>query len=78
MAPRVGPPYGYHQVFIESFFGRFASLEVAYPAGVYALIQVRVRSLGLVGLVVAARRALARGPRPLGGAGGAGGDRGAR
>jgi hypothetical protein len=40
MAPRIGPPYGYHQVFIETFFGRFASLEVLYPPGVYALIQV--------------------------------------
>jgi hypothetical protein len=49
MAPRVGPSYGYHQVFIESFFGRFGSLDVAYPAGVYALIQVAA-FFGLIGL----------------------------
>jgi 4-amino-4-deoxy-L-arabinose transferase-like glycosyltransferase len=52
MTPRVGPSYGYHQVFIESFFGRFASLEVAYPAGVYALIQLACFA-GLAGVVAA-------------------------
>jgi hypothetical protein len=52
MAPRTGPSYGYHQVFIESFFGRFASLEVAYPAVVYALIQLAC-FFGLLGLVAA-------------------------
>jgi predicted membrane protein DUF2142 len=49
MAPRVGPSYGYHQVFVESFFGRFASLEVAYPPGIYALLQVAA-FFGLIGL----------------------------
>lgn len=49
MTPRVGPSYGYHEVFIESFFGRFASLEVGYPPGIYALIQVAC-FLGLIGL----------------------------
>jgi 4-amino-4-deoxy-L-arabinose transferase-like glycosyltransferase len=52
MEPRPGPSYGYHQVFIESFFGRFASLEVAYPAGIYALIQLACAA-GLVGLIAA-------------------------
>jgi 4-amino-4-deoxy-L-arabinose transferase-like glycosyltransferase len=53
MAPRGGPDYGYRQVFIEAFFGRFATLEVGYPANVYDLIQA-VCAVGFVGLVVAA------------------------
>jgi hypothetical protein len=52
MGPRAGPPYGYHQVFIETFFGRFAGLEVVYPASIYTLIQA-VCAAGLVGLVAA-------------------------
>ena len=39
MDPRPGPGYGYRQMFIESFFGRFATLEVGYPERVYTLIQ---------------------------------------
>ena len=52
MELRPGPEYGYKQVFIESFFGRFATLEVAYPLDVYALIQ-GVCAVGLAGLVAA-------------------------
>jgi Predicted membrane protein (DUF2142) len=50
MGPRIGPAYGYRQMFIEGFFGRFASLEVGYSARVYTLIQY-VCALGLAGLV---------------------------
>jgi 4-amino-4-deoxy-L-arabinose transferase-like glycosyltransferase len=39
MDPSQGAGYGYRQVFIESFFGRFATLEVGYPKVVYDLIQ---------------------------------------
>ena len=53
MSPRLGPDYGYRQVFIEAFFGRFASLEVAYPTVVYRLIQAAC-AIGIVGLAVAA------------------------
>jgi hypothetical protein len=52
MAPRIGPDYGYRQVFIESFFGRFATLEVAYSNDVYALIQGAC-AVGLAGLAAA-------------------------
>jgi 4-amino-4-deoxy-L-arabinose transferase-like glycosyltransferase len=52
MGQRAGPPYGYRQMYIESFFGRFASLEVAYPSVVYTLIQLAAAA-GLVGLVLA-------------------------
>jgi hypothetical protein len=52
MDARIGPSYGYHQVFVESFFGRFASLEVGYPAGIYALVQLAFAA-GLIGLIAA-------------------------
>ena len=61
MAPRPGAAYGYHQVFIESFFGRFASLEVGYPAGIYMLIKLAAAA-GIAGLAAAVvhRRAALR------------------
>lgn len=49
---RVGPPYGYRQVWIDTFFGRFGSLQVGYPFAVYDLLQV-LTALGLAGLAVA-------------------------
>ncbi|HYM56474.1 MAG TPA: DUF2142 domain-containing protein [Solirubrobacteraceae bacterium] len=57
MNERGGPDYGYRQVFIETFFGSFASLDVDYPTAVYTLIQV-VCALGLIGLVAALVRRL--------------------
>jgi hypothetical protein len=45
-----GAGYGYRQVFIESFFGRFATLEVGYPKVIYDLIQ----ALCLIGLCLLA------------------------
>ena len=63
MEPRLGPDYGFGQVWVETYFGGFASYDVAYPRWIYDLV-----SLGLVGalaasVVVLARRraALARG-----------------
>lgn len=41
MSP-LGPPYGYRQVYIESGFGLFGSLEVTYPLWVYDMIQLAV------------------------------------
>jgi 4-amino-4-deoxy-L-arabinose transferase-like glycosyltransferase len=52
MSARIGPEYGFHQVFIESFYGRFASLEVGYPATVYSLLQA-ASVIGLAGLAAA-------------------------
>jgi hypothetical protein len=49
---RIGPEYGYRQVFVESFFGRFASLEVSYPRQLYDLIQGAC-ALGIAGLAAA-------------------------
>jgi hypothetical protein len=65
MDARLGPPYGYRQVFINSFFGSFASLEVNYKPSVYDALQVGA-ALGLIALyttaVVRWRRLLARWP----------------
>jgi 4-amino-4-deoxy-L-arabinose transferase-like glycosyltransferase len=47
---RIGPEYGYRQVFIETFFGKFATLEISYPGNVYSLIQ-GLCALGFAGLV---------------------------
>jgi 4-amino-4-deoxy-L-arabinose transferase-like glycosyltransferase len=51
MDARLGPPYGYRQVFIETFFGTFGSLEVTYPSRFYDALQWAV-ALGLGGLLV--------------------------
>jgi hypothetical protein len=53
LRPRIGPEYGYRQVFIHTFYGAFGSLEVTYKAGVYDALQV-FSAVGLVGLYTAA------------------------
>jgi hypothetical protein len=41
MQPSIGvPDYGFRQVYIESFYGQFASLEVEYPRFAIDLLQV--------------------------------------
>jgi 4-amino-4-deoxy-L-arabinose transferase-like glycosyltransferase len=52
MRARIGPAYGYKQVFIDSFYGTFGSLEVTFKARTYDLLQV-LSALGLVGLFTA-------------------------
>ena len=43
MQPRRGPEYGFHQVFIEQFFGgTFGLNEVILPLGVYDVVQIIV------------------------------------
>ena len=39
MTDRLGPAYGARAVWVESFFGRFGSLEVRYPGNVYDALQ---------------------------------------
>jgi 4-amino-4-deoxy-L-arabinose transferase-like glycosyltransferase len=36
----LGPPYGYRQAFIETFFGGFGSLEVVYSPQLYDYLQI--------------------------------------
>lgn len=52
MTPRIGPAYGYRQVFIETFFGKFGWLEVSLSPKIYDFLQV-ASALGLVGLYTA-------------------------
>jgi hypothetical protein len=59
---RIGPRWGYRQVFIEGFYGGFGSGNVTFPKGVLAALQA-VTALGLLGLcaaAVASRRKLQR------------------
>jgi hypothetical protein len=49
MHPRLGPAYGYRQVFIETFYGTFASLEVVFPQRASDVLQA-LSAIGLVGL----------------------------
>lgn len=61
LQPRIGPEYGYRQVFIDTFYATFGSLEVTFKQTVYDTLQV-LSGLGLVGFytacVVNARRLL--------------------
>lgn len=52
LQPRLGPPYGYRQVFIETFYGTFGWLEVTFKPRVYDALQV-FSALGLVGFYTA-------------------------
>lgn len=49
---RLGPHYGYRQVFIESFYGIFGSLDTPLAARTYDFLQV-LSALGLLGLYTA-------------------------
>jgi 4-amino-4-deoxy-L-arabinose transferase-like glycosyltransferase len=51
MDARNGPPYGYRQVMIESFFGQFGAVDTPFGRPLYDLIQ-RACALGLIALVV--------------------------
>lgn len=52
LQPRIGPAYGYRQVFINTFYATFGSLEVTFKPRVYDLLQV-LSALGLVGFYTA-------------------------
>jgi hypothetical protein len=52
LRPRIGPEYGYRQVYIDTFYGTFGSLEVTFKATVYDALQV-LSALGLIGLYTA-------------------------
>ena len=63
LQPPPGPPYGFHDLFVQEFIGgRFGALEVTFSAVAYALVQL-VALLVIAGVVVGAvamRRRLAR------------------
>jgi hypothetical protein len=52
LQPRIGPEYGYRQVFIDTFYATFGSLEVTFKPRVYDALQV-FSALGLLGLYTA-------------------------
>ncbi|HET6550092.1 MAG TPA: DUF2142 domain-containing protein [Solirubrobacter sp.] len=60
MEQAIGPDYGFHTAFIETFYGVFASLEVRWSPGVYDALEV-ASLLGLIALAVV----LVRGRRAL-------------
>lgn len=52
MNPKIGPDYGFDQVFVYSFFGAFGSLETAFPGWVYDLLHA-AEIVGLFALLAA-------------------------
>jgi hypothetical protein len=50
--PRIGPEYGYRQVFVNTFYATFGSLEVTFKQHVYDALQV-LSALGIVGFYTA-------------------------
>jgi 4-amino-4-deoxy-L-arabinose transferase-like glycosyltransferase len=65
LQPRLGPSYGYRQVFIETFYGTFGSLEVRFPTRLYDVLEV-LSAIGLLAFytacVVRRRRLMAAWP----------------
>jgi hypothetical protein len=50
MAPRIGPPIGYRQLFVQQYFaGVFSSFDVYFPYWVYDLVQI-FAGIGLLAL----------------------------
>lgn len=52
LQPRIGPAYGYRQVFIETFYGTFGSLDVTFKPRTFDALQI-LSGLGLLGLYTA-------------------------
>jgi hypothetical protein len=53
MSEMIGPPHGYRQVYIETFYGTFGALDVRWRPWTDDLLQV-LSALGLVALYTAA------------------------
>jgi hypothetical protein len=51
MDVKIGPAYGFDQVYIYSFYGAFGSLEVGWPSWVYSWLHT-AELLGAAGLLV--------------------------
>ncbi len=52
LQPRIGPEYCYRQVFIDTFYATFGSLEVTFKQRIYDLLQV-FSALGVVAFYTA-------------------------
>jgi hypothetical protein len=61
MAPRLGPAYGYRELFVEGLFGRFGALETAFSRPTMNLIELALISGFLMFVAsLVARRSLLR------------------
>ena len=57
MGDRLGPSFGFRQMWIETFYGTFGSLDVRFPSRVYTLLQYgTVLLIGATGAALVARR----------------------
>jgi 4-amino-4-deoxy-L-arabinose transferase-like glycosyltransferase len=63
LTPMIGPPYGFRQVWIDSFYGSFGGLDVDYAPRVYDVLQVASVAGILLLLAVVVRRWEAVRPR---------------
>jgi 4-amino-4-deoxy-L-arabinose transferase-like glycosyltransferase len=52
LRPRIGPEFGYNQVFIKTFYGAFGSLEVVFKTAVYNALKI-LSDVGLLALLTA-------------------------
>jgi hypothetical protein len=54
MAPRLGPDYGFGGLYVQTYFGSFASFDVGFPMKFYDLVQLALVAvaLGVVGVLV--------------------------
>jgi hypothetical protein len=51
MDPKIGPDYGFRQVYVYSFFGAFGSLEISFPGWVYDVLHA-AELIGAAALLV--------------------------
>jgi len=56
MEPRLGPDYGFGQVWVETYFGGFASYDVAYPRWIYDVVSVSLVGALVASVVLLVRR----------------------
>jgi 4-amino-4-deoxy-L-arabinose transferase-like glycosyltransferase len=57
MGDRLGPAFGFRQMWVETFYGTFGSLDVRFPSRVYTLLQYgTVLLIGGTGAALVARR----------------------
>lgn len=56
MPTRLGPDFGFRQLWVETFFGRFGWLEVTLPERAYSLLRIGlVAGIAAVGMALVAR-----------------------
>lgn len=56
MSPQLGPHYGFGDLYVQTYFGSFASYEVGYSLKYYDLIQVALVAIAIGVVAVLVRR----------------------